>query len=77
MFDFVDYNICAEEPGLCLNSPTCEQMWISARCHCADRYQGDRCEHCAEDYYGDDCGNGFRVKAHESEAQPHAHLNGN
>ena len=39
-----------------------------ARCHCPDRYQGDRCEQCsvefqgdqcdscASGYYGDDCG---------------------
>ena len=50
-----DYNKCAEEPGYCLNGSTCEPTWTSARCHCTDRYQGDRCAECAHGYYGNDC----------------------
>ena len=26
-----------------------------ARCHCPDRYQGDRCDKCAEKFQGDGC----------------------
>ena len=68
-FDFLDYNRCTERLGFCRNVATCERTWTSARCHCADRYQGDRCDNCterfqgdgctecADDYYGNSCGN--------------------
>ena len=52
---FTDYNKCAEEPGLCLNGATCERTWTTARCHCASRFQGDRCDLCSERFHGDDC----------------------
>ena len=54
-FDHLDYNKCVEEPGLCLNGATCERTWTSARCHCPDRYQGDRCDNCTERFQGEDC----------------------
>ena len=68
---FLDYNKCVEEPGFCLNGATCERTWTSARCHCADRYKGGRCDNCtenfkgdccqecAQNYYGNNCGNDF------------------
>ena len=48
---------CAEEPRFCLNGATCAPTWTSARCHCGDRYQGNRCDTCAAGYYGETCGN--------------------
>ena len=62
----VDYNKCVEEPGFCLNGATCERTWTSARCNCADRYQGDRCQQCAENLYGDDSGKDFNLSAETS-----------
>ena len=52
---FQDYNKCVEEPGFCLNGSTCEQTWTSATCHCAYRYQGDRCHTCSERFQGEGC----------------------
>ena len=40
---------CAQEPGFCLNGATCERVWGSARCHCADGYYGETCgEHACQ-----------------------------
>ena len=50
------YDKCEEVPGFCLNGATCESVWTSARCHCTDRFQGDRCDRCSDGYYGDTCG---------------------
>ena len=55
LFDFLDYNKCSEQPRFCLNGATCEPTWTSAVCHCADRYQGDRCENCTARFQGDGC----------------------
>ena len=57
--DLTDYNKCVEEPGFCLNGATCEQTWTSARCHCTDLYQGDRC-----DEYGTHWGHIFVLSVH-------------
>ena len=55
ILDFLDYNKCVEEHEFCLNGGTCEQTWTTARCHCTERYQGDRCDRCRERFQGDGC----------------------
>ena len=52
---FVDYDKCVEEPGFCLNGATCQRQWTGARCLCAPRFQGERCDSCVDRYQGDDC----------------------
>ena len=53
---FLDYNRCVEEPGFCLNNATCERTLTSARCHCTNLYQGDRCDNCIDKrFQGDGC----------------------
>ena len=43
------------DPNFCLNGGTCELTTTGARCHCTDRYQGDRCDVCFERFQGDGC----------------------
>ena len=40
---FIEYDVCADQPGFCKNSGSCERQWTTARCHCAAGYYGDQC----------------------------------
>ena len=65
-------DFCSKDPTFCLNGGTCEVTMTGARCHCPDRYQGDRCnmctdrhqgercDTCADGYYGDMCSKLFK-----------------
>ena len=50
-----DSNKCEEDPEFCMNGATCERVMNTARCHCGDRYQGDRCDSCSERFEGAGC----------------------
>ena len=52
---FIFPDKCTQEPEFCLNGGTCEPAGTSVRCHCPDRYQGDRCDNCTERFQGDCC----------------------
>ena len=51
-----DFNLdSCLDPAFCFNGGTCEVTMTGARCHCIDRYQGDRCDMCSERFQGDEC----------------------
>ena len=64
------------DPNFCLNGGTCEVTITGARCHCTNRYQGNRCDvcserfqgdgcvTCADGYYGDNCGQYLKARSH-------------
>ena len=56
LFSIPEYNKCTERSEFCLNGATCERTWTSARCQCAERYQGEDCGECVAGYYGERCG---------------------
>ena len=53
---------CLAAPEFCLNGGTCEITMTGARCHCTDRFLGDRCDQCSEGFQGDQydsCAHGY------------------
>ena len=48
-------DLCVGTSEFCLNGGTCEMTMTGARCHCTDRYQGDRCNTCTERFQGEGC----------------------
>lgn len=39
-----DVNECAENPGICANGGTCENLCGSYKCHCTEGHGGTHCD---------------------------------